>query len=446
MKVLARKMYEQLKKRGLIRAEHIRRSMSRLYKENAAQTEERVTAYYVELLCRIMWIVMFACIISILIWIMNQNQDRTQLHFVREDYGGEEITYALRYKNQNQRPEEILVTLEPVQYRPEELTRQFQEGFAFLEDEMLGENDSLSQIQTDMNLLTTIPDSGLSVSWSSNDYEIIDQRGTVNNYSLTEAQPMGLQLELRYGDITESKEYPLMVYPRQLTAEEAERQQIQGSLEALVQETIYDKEVIIPADVQGVHLTDEGSRGREPWMILILGSVLGGILWFRQKEKLQEQIKYQNRILLKEYPYLVNQLVLYIGAGATMKGAFERILCQYKRKGSEEHPLYKELLIMWNEMHSGITQEQAYRNLGKRIGLLPYLKLTSLLTQQVRKGTGGVTLLLEQEEHDAFEHRKEQAKRLGEEAGTKLLIPMIILMVISMIIVVCPAVMNFAFS
>ena len=139
---------------------------------------------------------------------------------------------------------------------------------------------------------------------------------------------------------------------------------------------------------------------------------------------------------------MVNQILLYIGAGTTIKGAFERILLQYEKRPEAKGALYRNLLIMQNEMHAGISQGQAYLNMGRRTGLLSYIRLTTLLAQQIQKGSSNLTLQLEQEQHAAFEQRKEQAKKYGEEAGTKLLFPMIILMVISMILVVGPAVLN----
>jgi 1,4-dihydroxy-2-naphthoate octaprenyltransferase len=47
--------------------------------------------------------------------------------------------------------------------------------------------------------------------------------------------------------------------------------------------------------------------------------------------------------------------------------------------------------------------------------------------------------MLELEMNDAFEHRKTTARRLGEEAGTKLLLPLFLLLGIVMIIVIVPA-------
>ena len=45
------------------------------------------------------------------------------------------------------------------------------------------------------------------------------------------------------------------------------------------------------------------------------------------------------------------------------------------------------------------------------------------------------------EMEEAFETRKSTALRLGEEAGTKLLLPLFLLLLIVMIIVIVPAMM-----
>jgi hypothetical protein len=49
---------------------------------------------------------------------------------------------------------------------------------------------------------------------------------------------------------------------------------------------------------------------------------------------------------------------------------------------------------------------------------------------------------METEADRAFEERKKNAKRLGEEAGTKLLVPMMIMMAIVIMIVMVPAIMT----
>ena len=61
------------------------------------------------------------------------------------------------------------------------------------------------------------------------------------------------------------------------------------------------------------------------------------------------------------------------------------------------------------------------------------------MSQNLRKGTKGLSELLKLESIQAFEELKARAKRLGEEAGTKLLLPMFLMLVVVLIIVIVPA-------
>ena len=66
------------------------------------------------------------------------------------------------------------------------------------------------------------------------------------------------------------------------------------------------------------------------------------------------------------------------------------------------------------------------------------MKFGALLAQNLKKGTK-MADLLRNEAAQAFENRKSRAKRLGEEAGTKLLAPMFGMLAIVLIIVIVPA-------
>ena len=63
----------------------------------------------------------------------------------------------------------------------------------------------------------------------------------------------------------------------------------------------------------------------------------------------------------------------------------------------------------------------------------------------MRTGTRGMRQLLEEEMALALEQRKDLAKRQGEEAGTKLLLPLFIMLGIVMVMIVVPAWMSFQF-
>jgi len=66
------------------------------------------------------------------------------------------------------------------------------------------------------------------------------------------------------------------------------------------------------------------------------------------------------------------------------------------------------------------------------------------LEQNRKSGTRNLRTLLELELADAWEQRKNLARKLGEEAGTKLLLPLFLMLGIVMVIIMVPAMMSMA--
>ena len=125
----------------------------------------------------------------------------------------------------------------------------------------------------------------------------------------------------------------------------------------------------------------------------------------------------------------------------TMKKAFRRVVNDYEagKKIWGIRYAYEEMKVALREMDSGITEAESYERFGKRCNIQEYIRLGALLSQNMRKGTKGLTQLLRLEAIQAFENRKAAAKKFGEEAGTKLLIPMFIMLAVVLFMVVVPA-------
>ena len=92
-------------------------------------------------------------------------------------------------------------------------------------------------------------------------------------------------------------------------------------------------------------------------------------------------------------------------------------------------------------MQCGQPEGKAILDFGKRCKLQPYLKLTTLLEQNRRTGTKNLQQVLEQEMIAAWEQQKNVARRMGEEAGTKLLLPLFLMLFVVMVLVMVPAMM-----
>ena len=145
---------------------------------------------------------------------------------------------------------------------------------------------------------------------------------------------------------------------------------------------------------------------------------------------MQEEIKKRQEQLRMDYPEFVEHFVLLIGAGLTVKGTWEHIVRDYQKreKRGKYHYVYEEMAVAVREMENGVSEARAYELFGKRTGLLPYMKFCALLMQNLKKGSSDLIRLLDYEMTDAFRQRKENAREQGEKAGTKLLLPMAVMM------------------
>lgn len=100
---------------------------------------------------------------------------------------------------------------------------------------------------------------------------------------------------------------------------------------------------------------------------------------------------------------------------------------------------YEALHRMVCEMDNGMGELRAYQAFCEDCDLQPYRKLVSLLISGQKVGNRKLLEQLNEEAGRVFTERKNAARRLGEEAGTKLLIPMMIMLAIVMAIVIIPA-------
>ena len=90
-------------------------------------------------------------------------------------------------------------------------------------------------------------------------------------------------------------------------------------------------------------------------------------------------------------------------------------------------------------MQKGVPEDAAYRHIGFRAGIPAYRTFAELLIQSLEKGGAGVLSLLKQEAAAASENRLKAAKIRGEKAGTKLLLPMLLMLGIVLAVLIIPA-------
>lgn len=377
----------------------------------------------------------------------NKPESITDNVIQRPEYNEESQTLAVNvYAEGEDKPFYVELEIQPKKYTDTQIQDIFDTVYEQLKELIKGENTELSEVTEDLNLVTVVEGYPVTIEWYSQDYTLIDYDGTVYNSDFLSQEQKDVELLLILSYENYSRQYSVMVTVKQpqLTSHREKEQGIQSELNRMITEDNSDT-LKLPKQINGVNVSYEYAKENESILLIILPIIA---LILLPLKKYQDRIKRQQlrkEQLKYDYAEVIAKLTLLAGAGMSMQRAWEKVAYDYEqnRKRSGKRYVYEEMLRTCMEFKSGVSQKCAYEHFGNRCDTKEYRKLSSLLAQNVKKGTNDILKLLEEESKAAFEEHKNLAVKKGEEAGTKLLLPMIMLLVIVMIIMMFPAMTSF---
>lgn len=338
--------------------------------------------------------------------------------------------------------EEFSVTVSEQEYTEEELDAVFQEASEDLEKLILGENESLDEVRDDLELISEIPETGISVSWEIDNYEVMDLQGNLISENLTDDGTLvKLSASLLYGERQAVHEFYAKVYPTMISQAERQMSDLKEEIARADEETASEDHLVLPDQINGERVEWSYTADTRAFAILILGAGTAAMICVSKDQSGKEEEKRRIRQMKTDYPQIINKFNLYIGAGMTIRRAWSCIADDYEKKRERygKRVAYEEMIYTLHEIQGGAPEGECYEKYGNRCGISRYRKFGTMLSQNLRKGSRGITDLLEREAEEAFEDRKNMAKKLGEEAGTKLMIPMFIMLAVVFVIVTVPA-------
>lgn len=338
--------------------------------------------------------------------------------------------------------ESVTVKVSEEKYTKEELGNVFAETAKKLETLILGENKSLDEVRSDLDLITEMPETGIRILWELDNYEVMDQQGKLRQDVLDESGVLlKLDAVLSYEDETFYHTFYAHVYPRRLTQPERWIQDLKKETERLDKEQATNKKMLLPTSVDGQPVTWKYVTDYRALGLLFLGSVLAILFYAAEGQKEKEEEKARKKQMELDYPQLISRFTLYLGAGLPVRNAWIKIVQSYEEgeKPNGRREVYEAMAYTMHEISSGASESECYERFGERCGLTKYRKFGTLLSQNLKKGSRGIAELLKQEAFQAFEERKDFAKKLGEEAGTKMLAPMFLMLGVVLVIIVVPA-------
>lgn len=366
----------------------------------------------------------------------------------RQEEGSDGESRTFSYQVDGGEPQEIILEVNPVERSGEEAEILIEQAVKEWKSVCLGENESENNISEPLNLPNRFCDGLIAVTYESSDYEILDTDGSIFQDNLPDDGALvELTAEFSYAGYSRRESCWLRIVPPERDSVEW----ISGQLKkdaAKTEENTREKETfLLPSEISGHKIIWENEEDPQWIYFVFLGIVAAFCLEWRTKETQRKAQKERQDRLMFEYPQMVEQISLLLGSGMTIRSAWERMLLTEqkvrKKTGQKMRLFIEEMWITYRELAKGCGEREAYERFGSRIGLIPYRRFGSILSQNLSKGTRDIQDLLRAEAREALEMRKNHARKLGEEAGTKLLFPMLLMFVLILLVLLIPAMQSF---
>jgi tight adherence protein C len=399
------------------------------------------------------WKLQLVCIVSGLLlfllasrFLPAETDIKSGNRLLRNGYGRQTETYEITVEGLEEKPVKVEIPVSARKYADEDIGRAFDACMDYLSVQILGDNPSLTEISGNLNLMSSVPKFGMRADWTSPDSSLVDSSGTVKNTELKEPRDIILKVRLSDGSGKHTTDYelPVKIIPKNLSEQEKQYRDFLSFLKQEDKTQATGETFTLPDEYDGKKL-NYSQKSRENYNILwVLGIACAVLFYLRDRFREKDAIDYRNRQLLLDYPEIVSKLMVFIGAGMTIRLAWENIVNDYETGKTGKRFAYEEMSRSLSQLKTGVNEGKVYRDFGRSCGLKQYMKLSGILEQNRKTGIADIRNILHEETSLAWEERKTIARRMGEEASTKLIAPLMIMLLIVMVMIIVPAMMSFA--
>jgi len=311
---------------------------------------------------------------------------------------------------------------------------------------ILGANESLCRVTSDLSLVSKDRETGAGLSWSSDREDLISENGAVNLLGAYPGEVIFLTATIRLGKAIDHMTIRTVIGSP--GASHNYTPDLNRSVSNLVSEINKDSEgdrVFLPESAgNGVTLSWRKPVSK---MLIFMPLIIAALVYFVYRGRYSPVKKEIHRLksdMRREFPDFLAKLLLLLGAGLVVSSAVSRIADDYRkrRRNGEEKALYEELIAMEERMKaSGTSLTAEFSELAMRSSQREIMRFSTILSDNIDKGSA-LTEKLAREEHTLRLLRKKNTEERARIAETKLTFPMALELFAVILITAAPAVMQ----
>jgi hypothetical protein len=366
----------------------------------------------------------------------------------RPDFGQEnkKITLLIKAKSgQTAITEQSELIIKARQINASQKQVLLSEKASMLPSIIVGENTSLNEVQTNLNLITEDRRTGIKIDWHSSNPEIIREDGFVDPLGLIGSTVIKLSAELSLDEIKEMRTFYIGVTPS--VSQDHIRALLHTKLADLLEGLSTSGEnnyVDLPSNY-GKAMTLSWYAFKKDNTVLLMVLFIFSLLaiYYKRYSTMERRVMVRQAAIIREFPYFISKFILLLNAGLVVSSAMNKITEDYLRYGNvdEKKPLYEDLCMIRDRMRStnGVLAYEL-RKYAELSGIREMLRFAAIVNDNIDKGST-LAEKLEAESSLLWYNRKKKAEELGRLADTKLVLPLLILLLLLIMITIAPALM-----
>lgn len=168
-------------------------------------------------------------------------------------------------------------------------------------------------------------------------------------------------------------------------------------------------------------------------LLALLGVALAALVVMYEEEMVNNKLSDRRDELLSDFPQVLSKLTLLVNSGMVMRDAWAKV------SSTGKSTIYQEMQITMQEFHNGVSELEAYRNFADRCAIKEIRRFSSTMIQNLQKGNAEIAFFLREMADEMWEEKKHLAKRKGEAANAKLMMPTAMIFIGILVMIMVPA-------
>ncbi len=437
--------YKISKRRRGIWEKQVRRLYQRQSVEREAELEKKAEFFLVGQVKIILIGAVLIVLAGILLFGISFYTGEKDLKIKRNTYGSGDSQVMLDIKNE-EGSTSLSFDISEQQPSEVELSEMYENFFIQLGKVIKGKNSSLNKVNQKINMPEMIDGYPFTIEYEIADSDYIEYDGSLGKAAAA-LRSGTLETKITatgsYQGESKRKSYLITIIPAE-DDEASPLEQVINYIKSVEGETREENFIIISGKDVNASITRSGDKSK-PAVLWILTIIVTVVIFVRRYSILKEKAEDNRESVIRDFPVIVHFISLYMGAGLSFSRTIERISLDYQEGITtiKSRYAFDQIVQLDIRMQMGMSQTEACEQWGKVMDQEEYQKLSMVLVQGMSKGSRELKYFLQQMEREAFRTQVDLVRKKGEEASTRMLLPMALLMLVVMILVMYPAIIQF---